>query len=64
MHGWRPGVTRRAASQQVFWVFREAEVERILAEGGVGSMREDMAPGDVFIPDDYIDWLNRLSQEA
>ncbi|MCR4399481.1 MAG: hypothetical protein NUV35_01150, partial [Syntrophomonadaceae bacterium] len=33
MHGWRRGVTRRQASQQVFWVLREAW--RVLKPGGI-----------------------------
>lgn len=59
MHGWRPGVTRRAASQQIFWVFREAGVERIVAEGGVGAIDPELAPGDLVVPDDYLDWSLR-----
>jgi len=55
MHGWRSGVARGRASQQVFWVLREAGVRTILTEGGVGSLREDLKPGDLIIPDDYID---------
>lgn len=55
MHGWRPGVSRRAASQQIFWAFREAGVKRILAEGGVGTVHPDSRPGELVIPDDYID---------
>jgi len=59
MHGWRPGISRRSASQQIFWVFREAGVRRVVAEGGVGSIREHYTPGDIVIPDDYIDWSCR-----
>ena len=55
MHGWRSGVARGRASQQIFWVLREAGVRTILAEGGVGSLREDLTPGDLVIPHDYID---------
>lgn len=55
MHGWRSGVSRGRASQQIFWVLREAGVHTILTEGGVGSLREDLAPGDLVIPHDYID---------
>lgn len=55
MHGWRPGVSRRAASQQIFWIFREAGVKRILAEGGVGTVHLQSRPGEMVIPDDYID---------
>jgi 5'-methylthioadenosine phosphorylase len=55
MHGWRSGVARGTASRQVFWVLREAGVHTILAEGGVGCLREDLSPGDLVIPHDYID---------
>lgn len=59
LHGWRPGVSRRAASQQIFWVFREAGVKRVLAEGGVGTVHPHSRPGELVIPDDYIDLSNR-----
>jgi 5'-methylthioadenosine phosphorylase len=59
MHGWRTGVSRGIASQQVFWVLREAGVHTILAEGGVGSLRENLTPGDLIIPDDYVDFSLR-----
>lgn len=55
MHGWRPGVTRGAASQQIFWVFREAGIEKIIAEGGVGSVNHLLRPRDLIISSDYID---------
>ncbi|MCX5895029.1 MAG: MTAP family purine nucleoside phosphorylase [Proteobacteria bacterium] len=59
MHGWRSGVSRGAASQQVFWVLKEAGVKRIIVEGGVGSLCEDLVPGDKIIPHDYIDFSHR-----
>jgi len=55
MHGWRPGVNRGDASRQVFWVFREAGVRRIMAEGGAGSINHLLRPRDLVIPSDYID---------
>ena len=55
MHGWRPGVSRADASKQIFWVLKKAGAKTILAEGGVGAIREDIALRDFFIPDDYID---------
>lgn len=55
MHGWRPGVGRGAASQQVFWVFREAGVRKIIADGGVGSVNHLLKPRDLMVPSDYID---------
>ncbi|MCL6477808.1 MAG: MTAP family purine nucleoside phosphorylase [Peptococcaceae bacterium] len=59
MHGWRPGVSRGAASQQVFWVLGEAGVKRIIAEGGVGSVNHLLKPRDLIIPSDYMDFSMR-----
>lgn len=59
MHGWRAGVTRAQASQQVFWVFREAGVKKVLAEGGVGAANHLLKPRDLVIPHDYIDFSLR-----
>jgi 5'-methylthioadenosine phosphorylase len=55
MHGWRAGVSRADASKQVFWVLEQAGVDTILAEGGVGAIREDLDLRQFTIPDDYID---------
>ncbi|MCL5292017.1 MAG: MTAP family purine nucleoside phosphorylase [Actinobacteria bacterium] len=55
MHGWRAGVTRANASRQLFWVLREAGVERILGEGGVGAIDPKLELRDIVVPDDYID---------
>ena len=55
MHGWRSGVTRADASRQVFWVFREAGVKRIISEGGVGTVSKLLDLRDFIIPDDYLD---------
>lgn len=59
MHGWRQGVSRRDASRQIFYVFREAGVKRVLAEGGVGSISRLLNLRDIIIPDDYIDASQR-----
>ncbi len=55
MHGWRSGTTRADASRQIFWVFREAGVKRIISEGGVGTVNHLLDPRDFVIPDDYLD---------
>ena len=55
MHGWRSGVTRADASRQIFWVFREAGVQRIISEGGVGTVNRLLDLRDFVIPDDYLD---------
>jgi len=59
MHGWRRGVTRKQASQQVFWVLREAGVQKIIGEGGVGGINHLLKPRDVVVPNDYIDFSMR-----
>lgn len=59
MHGWQNDRSRGDSSRQIFWVFKEMGVRRILVEGGVGSIDKRMKPGDTFIPDDYIDFSLR-----
>ena len=59
MHGWRTGVSRADASRQLFWVFREAGVRRIIAEGGVGTVNTLLDTRDFLIPDDYLDLSQR-----
>ena len=59
MHGWRTGVSRADASRQLFWVFREAGVKRIIAEGGVGTVNTLLDTRDFLIPDDYLDLSQR-----
>ena len=55
MHGWRSGNNRADASRQIFWLFREAGVKKILAEGGVGTVNHLLDPRDMVIASDYID---------
>lgn len=55
MHGWRRGVKRGDASLQVFWVFSEAGVKKVIADGGVGSLNHLLDPRDIMIPNDFID---------
>jgi 5'-methylthioadenosine phosphorylase len=55
MHGWRRGVKRGDASLQIFWVFSEAGVRKVLADGGVGSLNHLLDPRDIVVPNDFID---------
>ena len=55
MHGWRRGVKRGDASLQVFWVFSESSVRKVLADGGVGTLNHLLDPRDVVVPNDFID---------
>jgi len=55
MHGWRRGLKRADASLQVFWVFHEAGVRKVLADGGVGSLNRLLDPRDIVVPNDFVD---------
>lgn len=55
LHGWRDGVSRGQSSRQVFSVFQQAGVSRIISEAGVGSLNTLLDPRDIVIPDDYVD---------
>lgn len=55
MHGRIPGVSWGEASRRLFWVFREAGVRKVVAEGGVGSVNHLLDPRDIVIPTDYLD---------
>jgi 5'-methylthioadenosine phosphorylase len=59
MHGWRSGISRADASRQIFWVFKEAGVKRIISEGGVGAISEKLQVKDIVIPEDYLDFSLR-----
>lgn len=59
MHGWRRGVKRADASLQLFWVFAQAGVTKVVADGGVGSLNHLLDPRDVVVPNDFIDLTNR-----
>lgn len=59
MHGWRSGVSRADASRQIFWVFKQAGVKKVLAEGGVGAINYLLKPRDLVVPHDYIDFSVR-----
>jgi 5'-methylthioadenosine phosphorylase len=55
LHGWRQGVSRGHASRQVFSVLRRAGVKRIISDAGVGSLNHLLDPGDLIVPDDFVD---------
>ncbi|KKM12578.1 phosphorylase [Clostridiales bacterium PH28_bin88] len=59
MHGRLPGVSWGEASRRLFWVFREAGVQKVIAEGGVGSVNHLLDPRDIVVPHDYIDFSMR-----
>jgi len=41
-------------ARQVFWVLREVGVKRIIAQGSVRAINQLLDPGDVVIPQDYL----------
>ena len=55
LHGWRRGVSRGRASRQVFSVLHRAGVRRIMSDAGVGSLNPLLDPGDIVVPDDFVD---------
>jgi len=55
LHGWRRGVSRGRASRQVFSVLHRAGVRRIVSDAGVGSLNPLLDPGDLVIPNDFVD---------
>jgi 5'-methylthioadenosine phosphorylase len=59
MHNWQGGVSRGRCSQQAFWVFQQAGVKKILAEGGVGAVNYLLRTRDLVIPHDYMDFSLR-----
>ncbi|TEB12942.1 MTAP family purine nucleoside phosphorylase [Pelotomaculum propionicicum] len=59
MHGRQPGVSWGEASRRLFWIFREAGVRKVVAEGGVGSVNYLLDPRDIVVPNDYIDFSMR-----
>jgi len=55
MHGWRLGIPRGLASQQVFWVLQQAGVTTVIGEGGVGAVNHLLGLRDVVVVNDYLD---------
>jgi len=59
MHGWRRGVSRASASQQLFWLLSQAGVKEVLAEGGVGAVNHLLNLRDIMVVSDYLDFSLR-----
>jgi len=55
LHGWRADVSRGRASRQVFSVLHRAGVRQIVSDAGVGSLNRLLDPGDLVVPDDFVD---------
>jgi 5'-methylthioadenosine phosphorylase len=63
-HGFHGLAPHNNPSEQVFWVFQQAGVKYILAEGSGGAVNHLLEPGDVIIPSDFIDFTKRRSHIA
>lgn len=48
-------------SERAFWVFQQAGVKWVVADGSGGGINPLLDPGDVMIPDDLIDYTKRVS---
>ncbi|WP_340674370.1 hypothetical protein [Moorella sulfitireducens (nom. illeg.)] len=59
MHGRIPGVSWGESSQRLFHAFMQANVRKIIAEGGVGSVNHMLDPQDIVVVTDYIDFSMR-----
>ena len=68
MHGWRHNATRHEAALALFWLFREAGVQRVVAEAGSGSITQHFRPRDLVLPHDVLDFTpsvgGRLDADA
>lgn len=60
-HGFHGLAPWNTPSEQVFWVFQQAGVEYIVAEGSAGGINPLLDPGDVVVPHDFIDMTKRPS---
>ncbi len=63
-HGWHGLAPNNTPSEQVFWVLKEAGVKFVLAEGSGGGINHLLEPGDIIIPNDFIDLTKRRSHIA
>ena len=59
MHGRIPGVSWGESSQRLFHAFMQANVRKIIAEGGVGSINHLLDLRDIVVVTDYIDFSLR-----
>lgn len=57
MHGihYDSAYTKINSADQIFWVMQQAGVKRILSEASVGGINRVLEPGDLVVPDDFIE---------
>ncbi len=61
-HGFHGLAPHNTPAEQIFWVFQNAGVKFILADGSGGGINTLLDPGDIIIPHDFIDLTKRQSQ--
>lgn len=58
-HGFHGLAPYNTPSEQIFWVFQQAGVKYIVAEGSGGSINPLLDPGDIIVPHDFCDFTKR-----
>ncbi|HVD04145.1 MAG TPA: hypothetical protein VNF75_08470 [Candidatus Dormibacteraeota bacterium] len=58
-HDAAPARGRGPQSLALFWLFREAGVQRIVAESGTASITQHFHPRDLIIPHDFLDFTRQ-----
>lgn len=59
-HGWN-GLSpyEDHPTERIFWVFQQAGVRQIIADGTVGAINPLLEVGDIVLPSDFIDYTKR-----
>lgn len=57
MHGYHydSRYSKNDGTDQIFWVMQQAGVKRIISEASVGGINRLLEPGDLVVPDDFIE---------
>ncbi len=55
-HGWHSADEPSGGPEQIFWTFLQAGVKNIVVEGSGGGINPLLDPGDIIIPNDFIDF--------
>ncbi len=57
MHGihYNARYSKNESTDQIFWLMQQAGVKRILSEASVGGINRVLEPGDLVVPDDFIE---------
>lgn len=57
MHGYHydSRYSKNDGTDQIFWLMQQAGVKKIISEAGVGGINRLLEPGDLVVPDDFIE---------